>query len=98
MSEASYVTLDELAAHIGVKVSTIRQWVKRAHIPRHTYIKAGSTYRFCQADVVEALRQEDVVGRKATAGLMEAEKKDTPVPVKASSGIEDMIKEFDDDC
>ena len=45
MSDAKYVTLDELAAHVGVKVSTVRQWVKRGFVPRETYIKAGNTYR-----------------------------------------------------
>tara|TARA_R110002020_G_scaffold421673_1_gene630838 strand:- start:937 stop:1227 length:291 start_codon:yes stop_codon:yes gene_type:complete len=96
MSEASYVTLDELATHVGVKVATIRQWVKRGHIPRSTYIKAGNTYRFCQADVVEALRQEE----EEITGILETNGKeqDVPIPVPANSGIAQMIKEFDDDC
>ncbi len=96
MSEASYVTLDELADHVGVKVSTIRQWVKRGHIPRQTYIKAGSTYRFCQADVVEALRQED----RGNTSTPEADGMEDArlTPMVESSGIEEMIKEFDDDC
>lgn len=67
MSDANYVTLEELAAHVGVKVSTIRQWVKRGFIPRSTYIKAGNTYRFCVADVVTELRKEEPKGKHETA-------------------------------
>ena len=67
MSDTKYVTLDELAAHVGVKVSTVRQWVKRGFVPRETYIKAGNTYRFCVEDVVAALRKEEPKGRYETA-------------------------------
>ena len=59
MSDTKYVTLEELAEHVGVKVSTVRQWVKRGFVPRSTYIKAGNTYRFCVEDVVIALRKEE---------------------------------------
>ena len=59
MADTKYVTLEELAEHVGVKVSTVRQWVKRGFVPRSTYIKAGNTYRFCVEDVVIALRKEE---------------------------------------
>jgi excisionase family DNA binding protein len=67
VSDTNYVTLEELAAHVGVKVSTIRQWVKRGFIPRSTYIKAGNTYRFCVADVVAELRKEEPKSKYETA-------------------------------
>ena len=58
MADTKYVTLEELAEHVGVKVSTVRQWVKRGFVPRSTYIKAGNTYRFCVEDVVIAVDLE----------------------------------------
>ena len=41
----SYVPIEGLAKHLSVKVSTIRQWVNKGYIPKHTYIKVGYTYR-----------------------------------------------------
>jgi hypothetical protein len=55
----AYVPIDALAAHLHVKVSTVRQWVKRGYIPRSSYIQVGKTYRFHVVDVVKALRGAD---------------------------------------
>jgi excisionase family DNA binding protein len=88
VSDTKYVTLDELAAHVGVKVSTVRQWVKRGFVPRETYIKAGNTYRFCVEDVVAALRKEE-----PTVDLDDPPESEVLPP----SGIEDMLAELDDD-
>tara|TARA_R100000664_G_C2758836_1_gene148058 strand:+ start:193 stop:453 length:261 start_codon:yes stop_codon:yes gene_type:complete len=85
MQEASYVTLDELAAHVGVKISTVRQWVKRGYIPRNTYIKAGSTYRFCLKDVEASLRDE---GTEEDVSIEDA----TPV-----SELSEMVREINED-
>ena len=60
MSEtASYVPVEDVAEHLSVKVSTIRQWVSKGFIPKSTYIKVGYTYRFNVPAVVEALKQEE---------------------------------------
>ena len=85
MQEASYVSLDELAAHVGVKISTVRQWVKRGYIPRNTYIKAGSTYRFCLKDVEAALRDEGIEEDVSTEDT-------TPV-----SELSEMVREINED-
>tara|TARA_R100001086_G_scaffold2831_2_gene1963 strand:+ start:4944 stop:5204 length:261 start_codon:yes stop_codon:yes gene_type:complete len=85
MQEASYVTLDELAAHVGVKISTVRQWVKRGYIPRNTYIKAGSTYRFCLKDVEASLRDEST---EEDVSIEDA----TPV-----SELSEMVREINED-
>ena len=85
MQEASYVTLDELAAHVGVKISTVRQWVKRGYIPRNTYIKAGSTYRFCLKDVEASLRDEGIEEDVSTEDT-------TPV-----SELSEMVREINED-
>ena len=50
-----YVPIEELAKHFSVSISTIRGWVRKNHIPEHTYIRAGNTYRFSVEDVIEAL-------------------------------------------
>lgn len=60
MSEtASYVPVEDVAEHLSVKVSTIRQWVSKGFIPKSTYIKVGYTYRFDIPAVVAALKQEE---------------------------------------
>jgi excisionase family DNA binding protein len=55
----SYVPVEEVAEHLSVKVSTIRQWVNKGFIPKTTYIKVGYTYRFNVPAVVEALKQDE---------------------------------------
>ena len=60
----SYVPVEDVADHLSVKVSTIRQWVSKGFIPKSTYIKVGYTYRFNIPAVVEALKQEEPVDDK----------------------------------
>ena len=57
----SYVPVEDVADHLSVKVSTIRQWVNKGFIPRSTYIKVGYTYRFNLPAVIEAPKQEEPV-------------------------------------
>jgi excisionase family DNA binding protein len=57
-----YSTIDDVANHFAVSVSTIRSWVRQGHIPKDTYIKVGNTYRFAIKDIADALKpsaQED---------------------------------------
>jgi excisionase family DNA binding protein len=39
-------TIEELAKHFRVSVSTVRAWLRNGHIPEHTYVSVGHTYRF----------------------------------------------------
>tara|TARA_R100001460_G_scaffold26501_3_gene53652 strand:- start:1838 stop:2209 length:372 start_codon:yes stop_codon:yes gene_type:complete len=100
VSDAKYVTLDELAAHVGVKISTVRQWVKRGFVPRETYIKAGNTYRFCLEDVVAALRKEEPKGRYEVA--IEKAADNLRVPREQSKGgvtremLENIVEKYSD--
>jgi len=55
MSETTYVTIDKLAEHFGLAVTTLQKWVKTGNIPRWTYVKAGQTYRFNLRAVEQAL-------------------------------------------
>lgn len=54
-----YLPIEDLANHLSVKVSTIRQWVKQGHIPTSSYLKVGQTYRFDIPSVVNALKASD---------------------------------------
>jgi len=68
MSEESYVPVDQLAKVLAVKSTTIRDWVNRGHIPKHTYIKVGSTYRFnipLVLDALKATKDDDVEAQEA---------------------------------
>ena len=50
-----FVPIEDLAKHFAVSISTIRAWLRQGHIPKHTYVKIGNTYRFKQSAVTEAL-------------------------------------------
>lgn len=54
-SQEVLIPIEALARKLTVSVSTIRAWVRQGHIPSHTYIKVGPTYRFSPSRVVEAL-------------------------------------------
>jgi len=51
-----YVKIGDVADEFSVSVSTIRKWIREDKIPRHTYIKAGRTYRFNIDEVTKALQ------------------------------------------
>jgi excisionase family DNA binding protein len=59
MSSQEYVPIEAVAERFAVSVSTVRSWIRKDHIPRNTYIKAGNTYRFVLEDIEKALRQEE---------------------------------------
>jgi len=54
-----YVPIEDVAKHFSVSISTIRAWVRQKDIPQDTYIKIGSTYRFCVEDVADALTKAE---------------------------------------
>ena len=64
----SYVPVEDVAEHLSVKVSTVRQWVNKGFIPKSTYIKVGYTYRFNLPAVIEALKQEEPVSEQEQEG------------------------------
>ena len=65
-----YVPIEDVAKHFSVSISTIRAWVRQQDIPKDTYIKVGSTYRFCVEDVADALTKAEK--KKEESVLMEA--------------------------
>ena len=60
MSESeTFVPIDDVAKHFSVSVSTVRAWIRKKRIPKHTYIKLGTTYRFKISAIEEALISEN---------------------------------------
>ena len=72
-----FVTIEDVAKHFSVSVSTVRAWVHQKHIPENTFVKIGKTHRFRISDVTEALtktsssRSEETVGEDSLAELDE---------------------------
>tara|TARA_R110000796_G_scaffold41212_1_gene102037 strand:+ start:695 stop:934 length:240 start_codon:yes stop_codon:yes gene_type:complete len=56
VSEAEqYVPIEKVAKHFSVSVSTIRAWIRQGKLPKHTFMKLGTTYRFKLSAVESAL-------------------------------------------
>jgi len=53
--KSPYSTIEEVAKHFTVSISTIRSWIRNGDIPKTTYIKVGNTYRFRIPMIDEAL-------------------------------------------
>ena len=51
-----FVPIDELARYLNVSVSTVRTWLRNEIIPKSSYLRIGTTYRFSIEEVVDALR------------------------------------------
>jgi hypothetical protein len=51
------VTIEDVAKHLNVSISTIRAWMRQNYIPKDTYLQIAKTYRFDLDRVVEALTQ-----------------------------------------
>ena len=56
-----WLSVDEIAAYLGVKRDTIYKWVVRKHMPAH---KAGKLWKFKATEVDEWIRQ----GKAGTEG------------------------------
>lgn len=57
MEDKKYLTIQELAAHFAVSVSTVRAWLRTGAIPADKYLKVGNTFRFLVPEVEAALRE-----------------------------------------
>jgi excisionase family DNA binding protein len=53
MTEDRYVTINEIAEHYTVSISTVRAWIRTNTIP---YLQVGKTFRFKLSEVDAALR------------------------------------------
>ena len=77
-----FVSIEDLAKHFTVSVSTARAWVRKGEIPKNTYIKIGKTYRFKLDAVVQALLGD------------QTEKKEQPI---SPAPVEEILESFEDD-
>lgn len=51
-------TINEVATHFSISLSTARSWIRKGHIPRDAYLKAGTTYRFSLDLITQALLED----------------------------------------
>jgi excisionase family DNA binding protein len=83
-------TIEELAEHFSVSVSTIRNWVKANHIPKSAYVKIGSTYRFSVEKVEQSLLEAGTEDHKNAA--VEGQAKDIE-GIASDDGLSDVFDE-----
>tara|TARA_B100001989_G_scaffold252961_1_gene237192 strand:- start:13010 stop:13282 length:273 start_codon:yes stop_codon:yes gene_type:complete len=50
-----YVTIEDVAKHFSVSISTVRGWIRQKYIPEDTYISINNVLRFRISDVTSAL-------------------------------------------
>jgi excisionase family DNA binding protein len=85
MSEANntgYVTIDELADYLKVKISTIRTWIKLGKLPADAYLKVSNTYRFNIDEAIAGLKRSSMADMAAEA-----------VAVKTPPPLQERVKE-----
>ena len=46
-----YVTIEDVAKHFSVSISTVRGWIRQKYIPEDTYISINNVLRFRISDV-----------------------------------------------
>jgi len=83
-------TIEELAEHFSVSVSTIRNWVKANHIPKSAYVKIGSTYRFSVEKVEQSLLEAGTEDHKNAAVEGQAKDIEGIIP---DDGLSDVFDE-----
>ena len=64
---SGYVTIDEFASYLKVKISTIRTWIKIGKLPVDSYLKVSNTYRFNIDDAVAGLKRSSMADMAAEA-------------------------------
>ena len=50
------MSVDDIAAHLGVKRDTVYKWINRRHMPAH---KVGRLWKFRKEEVDEWVRSEN---------------------------------------
>ena len=68
---ATFVPIEELAKQFSVSPSTIRAWQRTGVLPRDTYMKIGTTYRF---------NAEKIIAHFTSPFDKEPEPEPTPTP------------------
>ncbi len=79
----AFVPISKLADHLHIKVSTVREWLKRGYIPRSAYLKIGNTYRFHLSEVIKALNARSAAQDAAEAAATNA----PPIPAEVDPNM-----------
>jgi excisionase family DNA binding protein len=64
---SGYVTIDEFASYLKVKISTIRTWIKIGKLPVDSYLKVSNTYRFNIDEAIAGLKRSSAADMAAEA-------------------------------
>jgi len=56
MQQEPWVSLEEVAAHLGVSMDTVHRWIRRRRMPAH---KAGRLWKFKLSEVDQWVRGND---------------------------------------
>ncbi len=55
--EDNYINIDEVAAYLGVKPSTIRSWIKNKNMPYHRI--GGKLLKFKRSEIDEWIKSKE---------------------------------------
>jgi excisionase family DNA binding protein len=69
MSDEKYITIEQVAEHYQVSISTVRAWIRTGVIPLDSYLKVGKTFRFQLTDVDAAIRAYNTAKHKKLADV-----------------------------
>jgi excisionase family DNA binding protein len=56
VSEERWLSLEEIAAYLGIKRDTVYKWIDRKNMPAH---KVGSLWKFKRVEIDEWVRSSD---------------------------------------
>ncbi len=65
MADERWLSVDEIAAHLGVRRDTVYKWIIRKDMPAH---KVGRLWKFQKAEVDEWVRSGGSAGGKDPSG------------------------------
>ena len=65
MQQERWLSVDEIAAHLGVNPETIYKWIERKKLPAH---KVGRLWKFKATEVDEWVRQGKAAEDSKTEG------------------------------
>lgn len=70
--EENYYTVEQIAKHYQVSLSTVRSWMRTGILPQDKYIKIGKTFRFKVSEVDAALRAHNAAKQAKLNAVVDA--------------------------
>ena len=65
--EDRWLSVEEVAAYLGIKKDTLYKWISRKHIPAH---KVGKLWKFRQEEIDKWIRSGDAADGRGQNGLL----------------------------